>query len=220
MKRMVLSLLSVIVLLPLLTFPVYGAPPTADKNEDTSLMLQNPPAAPTGPQRTDVFDIYGPLSLPDPINWLPFIISAGILILVVALLIWYLKRRWKKPAIAPVLPHITALADLEMAREYLLNNQSFMYAERISEILRSYIEKIFNISSTRQTTTEFLFAVQAGTNSANSTLLSHREQLSKCMQQCDMAKFARKKANIEGMEDMEKSVHQFIDSTKPAEEDN
>ncbi len=214
-NRMHLLLLSAASLIPAL-------PSLAEQQEkDTGLQLipQNSRTIPQAQQQVDIHDIYPPLLLPDPIPWIPWIIAGAIFVILLLLLLLYFKRK-KKTVIPSIPPHITALAELQRAREYLTNNKSLIYAERISEILRRYIEKRFTISSTRQTTTEFLYAIQLAANSSGSELLNHKEELSRCMEQCDMAKFAHKTTNKENMEEMEDGVRRFIDSTKPSEEVN
>ena len=199
---------------------VPALPSLSKQSPGTELIPQNAPVAPQGQAPVEIYDIYGPLPLPDPINWLPYII-AGILLLLIASVLFYYFRKKKKTKIIPAVPaHITALTELELAREYRVNNQSLIYAERISEILRRYIEQQFNIGSTRQTTSEFLNSIQENTSSIGSGLVAHRDQLCKCMQQCDMAKFAHKTTDKGSMEEMEDGVRQFIDSTTPEEVNN
>lgn len=195
-------------------------PSQAEQDPGNELIPLNAPVLPQDQAPTDIYDIYGPLSLPDPINWLPYIIAGILLLLVVSVLLFFFMKSKKTTAIPVVPAHITALSELELAREYLVNNQSLIYAERISEILRQYIEQRFNIGSTRQTTSEFLDSIKEKANSIGSDLLSHKDQLCKCMQQCDMAKFAHKTADKKSMEEMENGVKQFIDSTTPAEDNN
>jgi hypothetical protein len=194
-------------------------PSRAEQSPGTELIPQNAPVAPQGQAPVEIYDIYGPLPLPDPINWLPYIIAGFLLLLIASVLFYYFRK--KKTKIIPAVPaHITALTELELAREYLVNNQSLIYAERISEILRRYIEQQFNIGSTRQTTSEFLKSIQEKASSIGSGLVAHRGQLCKCMQQCDMAKFAHKTTDKGSMEEMEGGVRQFIDSTTPEEVNN
>lgn len=217
MRNLVNScLMSVVTLLPV-------QPCMAEQTKkDTGLELlpQDGQAMPPGQQQTDIYDIYGPLPLPDPIGWLPFVIAGILLIAILSLLLFLFYKRKKKSVIPSIPPHVTALAELEKARKYLINNQSLIYAERISEILRRYIEKRFTISSTRQTTSEFLYTIQRTVSGDGSALLPFRDELSKCMLQCDLAKYAHKTTDIASMEEMENGVQRFIDSTKPSEEEN
>ncbi|MEE4243396.1 MAG: DUF4381 family protein [Desulfopila sp.] len=169
----------------------------------------------------DILDIYGPLPLPEPFNW-PLYLAAVIgAVILAGLLFFYLKNRKKKepPRIAL---HQAALADLQTARYYLETEQSLLYAERVSEILRHYIEQRFAIHSTRQTTVEFLQSIHKenrdnGESSTTPALLPHRDSLRLCLEQCDLAKYAHKPASIRQMEEIEVSIRNFIEKTLPEE---
>lgn len=188
--------------------------------QDSDLVLQNTPDQLQDTHLSDIYDIYGPLPLPNQTNWILYGIAAVIVLLILAALYYLFIQKRTKPAVPPIPPQITALAALAQAREYLTSNQSLLYAERISEILRSYIEQRFNIRSTRQTTSEFLLSMQVEHRNDHIQLLPHQDALKKCMQQCDMAKYAHKKADIETMEEMEKGVRSFIEETMVEEEKN
>ena len=56
-----------------------------------------------------------------------------------------------------------------------------------SEVIRSYIEKRFNVVATQRTTEEFLQSLLQG---SNETLARHRPLLADFLQQCDFVKFA------------------------------
>jgi hypothetical protein len=86
--------------------------------------------------------------------------------------------------------------------------------ERVSSILRSYIESRFAIHSTRQTTREFLERVnrKAGTTK---TLQESRVELQACLEQADMAKFAHRIPDQDNMEQMEIAVTAFVRKTEP-----
>jgi hypothetical protein len=159
----------------------------------------------------DIQDIYGPLPLPEPSAWPLYLAAALGGAILLGLLFFYLKNKTKKelPRIAP---HQTALADLQAARSYLEEEHSLFYAERVSEILRHYVEQRFAIHSTRQTTTEFLQSIRRGQGSTPA-LLPHAESLQLCLEQCDLAKYAHKPANIKQMEEIETSIRHFIEKT-------
>lgn len=159
----------------------------------------------------DIQDIYGPLPLPEPAVWPIYLVAAlGVTILLVVLF-FYLKNK-KKKELPRIAPHKTALADLQAARSYLDEEHSLFYAERVSEILRHYVEQRFAIYSTRQTTTEFLQSIRRGQGSTPA-LLPYAESLQLCLEQCDLAKYAHKPANIKQMEEIEMSIRHFIEKT-------
>ncbi len=164
----------------------------------------------------DIHDIYGPLMLPEPINLLLYsmIFLAIVLLLGCAFLLY--SKRQKSTVPPPDAPHKTALAELVLARKYIEKNESLQYSQRVSEILRTYIEKRFNIQITRQTTTEFLSAIQ---QDASLALLEYRDTLGRCLELCDMAKYAHKTIDKSNLLDMEKSIQLFVEETMEAREE-
>ncbi len=176
------------------------------------LMLQHP-NTPPATAKNHFYDIYGPVLLPDPVNWALYIAAGVAAAAVIALAVFFLKRRKKKKPETVVAPHQAALAELASARAYLERGQSLLYAQRISEILRDYIEKRFSIRSTRQTTSEFLLSIQAEQESKPARLLPFEKSLAHCLNQCDLAKYACKTTGREQMEEMEKSIRCFIEDT-------
>ncbi|MBM9604035.1 DUF4381 family protein [Desulfopila inferna] len=177
------------------------------------LMLQHSNTPPAAAENQDLYDIYGPVLLPDPVNWPLYIAAAVAAAAVIALAVFFLKRRKKKKPETVVAPHQAALAELASARAYLERGQSLLYAQRISEILRGYIEKRFSIRSTRQTTSEFLLSIQTEQESKPALLLPFEKFLAHCLNQCDLAKYACKTTDREQMEEMEKSIRLFIEDT-------
>jgi hypothetical protein len=165
------------------------------------------------PNQPQLRDIHPPIALPAEPNYL--LIAAlilGLLIVVIAI-VWFVRRH--KKAIAVPLASETALADLMRARRIMDLDQSVQYATEISNILRRYVEKRFQIRSTRQTSTEFfhwLTSDPAGTGPLFSK--EHRTALTECLNRCDMAKFARLSPGISDMDKMELALSDFIEDTR------
>jgi hypothetical protein len=147
----------------------------------------------------------------------PYLLIIGIICLVLlaaAAIIWFFKKR-TTPAPPPVPPWEKALLELADARKWRSPERALAYMDRVSQILRSYIESRFAIQSTRQTTQEFLQSLTAvGTASP---LQTHKSALQACLEQADMAKFAHRVPEIENLERMEEAVTSFIKRTEPAE---
>lgn len=195
----------------------------AETAEEGPLTLMKPPQtggqtsqqqiAPAG-QPDEFFDIHGPVPYsPEP----PYLLISGITLAVLLLLAgiyWFMKNR-KKPLPPAIPPWDTALAELNEARKLFNPSQSLLYMERVSSILRSYIESRFAIRSTRQTTREFLQKVKR-TAKNTETLQRSRPELQACLEQADMAKFAHRIPDQENMEQMERAVTAFIRKTQPA----
>ena len=171
--------------------------------------------------KDDIHDIYGPLPLPEPVNW--WIIAGaalGAVILgVLVFLLW--KKRTAQCATVTIAPHTRALAELAEARQYMEQGQSLDYAERVSNIVRQYIEQRFSLPTTRQTTREFFGSLQAQQEDVSSSgsvnigvhIEPYRKALQHCLEQCDLAKYAHKTADSEEMAHIEENVRLFIEST-------
>jgi hypothetical protein len=180
-------------------------------------------------KKGDIHDIYGPLPLPEPINW--WIIASAalgaVILVVLVFLLW--KKRTARCATVTIAPHTKALAELAEARHYMEQGQSLDYAARVSNIVRQYIEQRFFLPTTRQTTSEFFASLQAlqedGSASTSNNISVHlepyreyREALRHCLEECDLAKYAHKTASRDEMAHIEENVRLFIESTLVEEE--
>lgn len=113
-------------------------------------------------------------------------------------------------------PWEKALLDLADAKKLLSPERALLYMDRVSQILRGYIEARFAIQSTRQTTREFL---QGLTDvGGSSPLQAHKSELQDCLEQADMAKFAHHHPALGNLEQMEVAVTTFIKKTEPVEQ--
>ncbi len=192
---------------------------SANSPTSPQLQLHNRPSQPLQPQQSqqfeDIRDIRGPVVLADKQDlFLPVTLGVGVLLLVV-LLIFFLRR--KKPSAPLPDPGEIALAELSAAKSYMIEGQPLRYAERLSTILRRYIEDRFHIRSTRQTTSEFLHCLTRNIGSKETGLHTHTENLKECLERCDMAKFAHNSPGTNGMGKMEHSVRNFVETTRSPE---
>jgi hypothetical protein len=169
------------------------------------------PAQNGSSQIEDIHDIKGPIPVSDTPRFLIPAIVAFALCIIAALLFFFLKRR-RRPKPDVFLPDVIALAELDRARS--LMESPLVYAERISTILRQYIEARFQIRSTRQTTREFFSRLKNGTTIAEVDIKNHAGDLQECMEQCDIAKFAHGTPNQERMVGMDRAVRNFIETTR------
>ena len=158
-------------------------------------------------------DIHPPLLLPEDPNYLMLAaIILGVLA-AIALVYWFFWLR-KKSVVLPCI-HETALAEMILARREMSSDQALLYATEVSDILRRFIEKRFQIPSTRQTTKEFFSRLTGNLGVTQITLSEkHCNSLSECLEQCDMAKFARRVPDMQNMEKMESAVKDFIEETR------
>jgi hypothetical protein len=164
----------------------------------------------------DIHDIYGPIAVSDLRIWLYSLAAA--LIILMLLLVWFIVFKKRKPQIIDEIPiHEVALAELARARKYLEQNLSLKYAQKVSLILRNYLEMRFGIHSTRQTTSEFLASFEQISSSSKAMLQPYRKSLQTCLEQFDLAKYAHKTTQQETMEQLEESIRSFIRETTPKE---
>ena len=161
-------------------------------------------------------DIHPPVLLPEPPDYTLPVIAVLLLLAVLAVVFWFFRIRKKK--ISFPLAHETALAELIRARSLMSSGQALQYAVVLSDILRGYIEKRFRIKTTRQTTKEFFAALRGNSGKAVTELEEHHDSLKVCLDQCDMAKFARRIPELNNMEKMEAAVHDFIEATRETKE--
>ncbi|MFH0782719.1 MAG: DUF4381 family protein [Pseudomonadota bacterium] len=202
----------ILIIQPLL---IFGAIPVlaADPGKET-LTLQKNPKQQTTSQDTVLHDIHGPLPTSE---YPPYLMEAALglfALLVIALVIYFLKKR-KKPLPPPVPPWETALQELAEARQLMGDGKWLLYMDQAGQILRRYIELRFAIRSTRQTTREFFAGLNA---SGSASLLKYQGELRACLEQADMAKFAHLVPNQNHMEQMEEAVRTFIISSRPEEQ--
>ncbi len=177
-------------------------------------LMQSPTGtqAPKNSQIVDIHDIKGPVSLPDTGRFIRPV-AAGIVILIIAALLFYYLKRRQKPEAPAIPPDVVALSELDRAKNLMTKEYSLLYAERISKILRQYIESRFQIRSTRQTTREFFSRLKDGTTIAEVDIKNHAGDLQRCLEQCDIAKFARGTPDIEDMLQMDTAARIFIKTT-------
>ena len=196
--------------LPLLTLAVDGqatqisqASPLRGQNGN-SLGLQN--------NSEEIRDIHGPLATPEsPVRTIAFLV-VGILTALIFCLYFFWKRR--EPTLEPGLSAgRVALSELNEIRALRNSDRPFFYMERISEILRQYIETRFSIPCSRITSLEFMQAVLGSSTAANSSLQPYSAELQYCLEMCDMAKFSgRQPAHVE-MVQVEQVIRDFIEQT-------
>lgn len=155
-------------------------------------------------------DIRGPVNLPDSPDWLFWLLPLLAVLMLVALFFFFRRRKKTKPP-AP-LAHQVALAELDRLRPLMNPAQAPLYADRLAELLRRYLEARFQIPSTRRTTSEFLLDLDQ-TLSSGSGLETHRDRLRRCLEQCDLSKFAHFSPDRQGLEAMDRAVRDFVMAT-------
>jgi len=138
---------------------------------------------------SDASDITDIEYLPTPSPWWEVLMwpALGLLALLLALAAWLMARRWRHSA-APLAPDQAALRELDhlLALNLPHAGRAGRFSFLVSNILRRYLEKRYQLPARRQTTAEFLAAL------GQMPLLEpcHQELLRDFLERCDLAKFA------------------------------
>lgn len=145
-------------------------------------------------------------------SWMWLVYAVGVLALGAGLyfLTRYLStlagRRSKRPGYELV------LEALEKARSLMKPETMREYSYRVSEIIRVYIEEIFNARAAHRTTEEFLHDL---VEKPSGGLAAYSDSLENFLKHCDLVKFARWTLTQEEMEQMHESAVNFVNQTRP-----
>ena len=194
---------------------------TSSPEASPSLRLLDPPAkqAPSQMGTTvaskgeELRDIYGPVTLDEPWPFRP-VLAAILLLAALALLAWRLLQKRKRTASPPhPPPWEVAMGELAEARSLRAQGHDLRYVDRLSDILRRYIESRFAIRSTRQTTGEFLRGLRS--LQGESPLVTFRAELQSCLELADLTKFAHRDPDQADLDRMEAALTDFVRSSRP-----
>jgi len=171
---------------------------------------------PENAEGADIRDIKAPEPL--PIDWRPYYLIAGAVaaVALIGLLLWHLSHRKRAArALPPVPPHKIAYAELERLRGRKLIEQGAFkeYYSTLSDIVRTYLERRFEVRAPEMTTEEFL------TSSAENGRLQrgHRGLLGDFLAESDLVKFARHVPTIADSERAYDAAKRFVDETREPE---
>jgi hypothetical protein len=138
----------------------------------------------------EAHDVLPPEQPPEPPSfwprWLPWAgvpVAAALLVLV-----WIRLFRRKRDEPPPVPPHEWALAELKRIEALNLpaSGESNRYHTLLSEVIRRYLGRQFNLPASRQTTAEFLRRLPDDCPLTP----AQRGLLAEFLERCDLAKFA------------------------------
>jgi hypothetical protein len=168
----------------------------------TALASAAPPINPD-----DIRDIKGLVPLPHPWWWLVALAAA---VVAGAVAFWILKQRRTTTATGTVAlptPFEAALAALQRLREEDPPVDEFY--TRLSDIVRQYLERRFQLRAPERTTEEFLHEV-----SQDGTLAQeHKDLLGRFLQESDLVKFARFRPEPADMKRAFEAAEQFVRET-------
>ncbi|RUA03166.1 MAG: hypothetical protein DSY89_01295 [Deltaproteobacteria bacterium] len=163
------------------------------------------------PSSVKLHDIKDVIPLPAPFPWGYWLGGGLLLLLGLALAFWIIKRRKKEKSMPSAGEQ--ALAALDSAGSLMDRMQSRAFAVKVAEVLRTYIEKRFQLFRPGLTTREFLQALTRQPETKITPLLEHDTLLREWLNHCDMAKFAHYPLTHEDMEQMLAQVREFIETT-------
>jgi len=159
----------------------------------------------------DIRDIRGPKFVLPP--WVLPALIAGVAIIALAI---YRFWRWRRNRGARILSlYEIALQQLEDIRALMLPQSAREFSTAVSDIVRNYIERRFDITATRRTTEEFLHDLL---EMPNASLARHQALLGEFLHQCDFVKFAAMSLTVESMESLRQSARAFVLATVKTEE--
>ena len=189
-----------------------GTPPTGAGPAAPDAGLAAPGAGPAVPDDVeDIHDIRGPKAVPGASPLAALIIGA-ILLAIAAVAVWRWRRRSKR--VRELSLGEETLQRLENIRPLMQPARAREFGIAASEIVRTYVERRFDVVATQRTTEEFLQSLLEDTHTA---LAGHRPLLRGFLEQCDFVKFAGGSLTLEGLESLFESARKFVLQTgRPA----
>jgi hypothetical protein len=153
----------------------------------------------------DIRDIRGPKVVMS--SWVMTAVLVGVLLVTLCAAYVIRRRRHNEPRPRNLTLSEQTLERLEGTRTLMDPATAREFGIAASEVIRSYIEKRFNVTATQRTTEEFLQGLLQG---SNETLARHRSLLAEFLQQCDFVKFAGASLALTDMEALLRSARGFV----------
>ncbi len=163
---------------------------------------------------TNFHDIKSPVALPEPVShaWIWWTAGAATCLGgLIALMLAVRRRRRRGPSTVTVPPHQWAFAELERLIEddLIAAGDVHEFYFRLTDIVRIYIERRFQLAAPEQTSEEFLETMRG-----NSVLSAeHQALLIEFLRAADLVKFARYEPGKQEVERAFNSARDFIDET-------
>lgn len=206
-------------MIPAFTFHVLPAGGTdsaqALQTESLSIYVNTVPVDTTKPFRPIKPIRQVPFRLWD--YW-PFMLGGLVLLALLVWLIFFRRRKTKEKPAAPrpgEPPYVVAEKDLHAleAEKLWQQGQVKAYYTRLTDILRLYIEKQFQVNALEQTTDELLSNIRPVTR-----LNQQRAPLQRILETADLAKFAKLQPLAEDHETCLRLAYDFVAWTRPRPE--
>ncbi len=163
----------------------------------------------------ELHDIRPPVNFPYPkAVWLWTGIAAGVVIIVIILIFILVnrKKRLREIIQARIAPHELAYEELRrlVSEDLIEKGEIKLFYQRISDILRHYIENRFRLHAPEQTTEEFLAALENSRDFPD----KYRPLLKVFLSHCDLVKFAEHQPTTEDIQNTFDSCKDFIAGTE------
>jgi hypothetical protein len=162
-------------------------------------------------------DIRGPkplIEIPDPepvVPWFSYSLWALLALLVVAVIVWAIKRRSKPETTAEEL----ARRELDRLGKEGTDLDAGDFALAASQVVRSFIERKFGLAAPKRTTEEFLQELAA---EEHRVLSSRMDPLRGFLRSCDMAKFAGADLGVGERGELVAKARAFVEVPDPINE--
>jgi hypothetical protein len=154
----------------------------------------------------DIRDIRGPKAVRTaPSVVLAALVGALLVMLCAAYAFWRHRHRGARRRNLTLSEQ--TLERLEAIRPLMRPTTAREFGIAASEVIRSYIERRFDVIATQRTTEEFLQTLLQG---SNETLTRHRTLLAEFLQQCDFVKFAGASLAVTDMQALLQSARGFV----------
>jgi hypothetical protein len=142
-------------------------------------------------------------------NWLLWL-GGAIVLLGLSLAGWQMGRRWAQQRLV-LTPEQWALAEVQRLTRLNLSGETEVerFHTQLSDIIRRYLEKRFQLPASRQTTVEFLETMRQ----APQLTPQQQELLRDFLERCDLAKFARAMPSEEDCQGTALMARGFIEQT-------
>jgi len=172
--------------------------------------------------KQQIFDIKAPIAAPLKFGEISGYLLWGLVALaVLAALLWLLYRYSKRlPLVGPAHPkplepaHIVALRALEKLynQKTLLAEKHKAYYTALTDIIREYIGRRYNIAAQEMTSTEIVGALRTTDAPPRSI-----EAMQGMLRVADLVKFAKYTPDLDQNEQSYHTAYHFVEDTKPVE---
>ncbi len=162
----------------------------------------------------DIEDITDLVDLPKESKWWLWLIGLGILVGLIGLILWWtlFRKKTKGHVVPRKPPYEEAIFELSRLsrKQMLTQGLAKEYCFKLSEILRTYISRRFEIEALESTTEEFLVKIESIPLTE-----TQREVLKDFSEKSDLIKFANVTMSTPEGEAMLNVAQKFVKQTRP-----